>query len=121
MFKKLGDGLRRFMYGRYGMDALGYAIAGTGFVLLLVGMFVPGLNFLSLAFLIWFIFRSYSRNIAKRRQENGRFLRLIAPIRDRKNKYFRCPQCRQTVRVPRGKGKLAITCPKCGRRFEKKS
>ena len=56
-----------------------------------------------------------------RYQENRRFLLLIDRIKDRNNRYFNCPKCRQTVRVPRGKGKISITCPKCREKFIKKT
>ena len=46
-------------------------------------------------------------------QENCEFMRLLERIKDRKHKYFECPKCRQPVRVPRGKDKIAVTCPKC--------
>lgn len=120
MFRKIGDALRRFMYGRYGADQLGMALLVCAIVLLLVDSFLlRGASFLALPVMFFCIFRTYSRNIPARRKENAWFLRLTAPIRDRKNRYFRCPGCRQSVRVPRGKGRIAITCPKCRRRFEK--
>jgi ribosomal protein L37AE/L43A len=71
--------------------------------------------------MIWAIFRSFSRNVYKRYQENHRFLLFFDRLKDRKHKIFQCPRCRQMVRVPRGKGKIAITCPKCRERFIKKT
>ena len=117
---KLGAKLRQFMYGRYGSDQLGMALLILGIVLMLLGTFwLSVFTLLSYAVLIYYIFRCYSRNIAKRRQENARFMRLVAPFKDRTHRYFRCPKCRQSVRVPKGKGRIAITCPKCRHRFEK--
>lgn len=122
MFRKIGDALRRFMYGRYGTDQLGMALLVLTIVLMLLGTFWLNIfTLLSYVALFCYCFRCYSRNIAKRRQENARFLRLISPLQDRNHRYFRCPNCRQSVRVPRGKGRIAITCPKCRNRFEKKT
>lgn len=75
----------------------------------------------SYSLMIWAIFRSLSRNINARYQENRRFLLMLDRFRDRKNRYFMCPRCRQTVRVPRHKGKILITCPKCRERFERRT
>lgn len=123
MFRKLGEKFRRFMYGRYGNDQLGMSLLLLGVALALLGSFTKlyWLGFLAYIPLALAIFRMYSRNIAKRRAENQRFLRLFSPIRDRQHRYYACPRCRQKVRVPRGKGKIRITCPKCGERFEKKT
>ena len=120
MFRRIGDALRRFMYGRYGADQFGMALLVCGIVLMLLGtvLWQPAVV-LAYAVLIYYIFRVYSRNILQRRKENAWFLRLTAPVRDRQHRYYRCPGCRQSVRVPRGKGRIAITCPKCRRRFEK--
>ena len=129
MFQKLGDALRRFMAGRYGTDKLNMAILAAA----LVGMLIGGLGarfltpwlvictYLSEALLIWSIFRTYSRNIEARRRENTRWLGFCSRIKDRRNRYFRCPRCRQMVRVPRGKGAINIRGPKCGERFIKKT
>jgi len=120
MFRKFGDALRRFMYGRYGSDQLGMALLVLGIVLMLLGTFwLSVFTLLSYGVLIYYIFRCYSRNIPQRRKENAWFLRLTAPLRDKNHRYFRCPTCRQSVRVPKGKGRIAITCPKCHNRFEK--
>jgi len=74
-----------------------------------------------------------SRNIKRRRAENDRFLRYWWPVRTKASrslslarqrkthKFFKCPGCGNTLRVPRGKGKLQITCPKCGERFSRKT
>ena len=121
MFRKLGDALRRFMYGRYGTDQLGLAMMVLGLVFLIAGRWCYWLFIPAYALLGFYIYRCYSRNMVQRRKENAWFMRLIAPIRDRQHRYFRCPGCRQSVRVPRGKGRIAIRCPKCGARFEKKS
>jgi len=122
-------GLQRFMIGRNGGDALGWTALGLGFALSLVSTFVPKLGtlfyLLTMLCLAYSIFRTYSRNMAKRRQENAAFVSFFKGLKlrltDREHRYFHCPQCRQTVRVPRGKGKLSIRCPSCQTKFERKS
>ena len=129
MFRKLGDALRRFMYGRYGTDKLNMALLGATLVLLLLGglggkylaPWLSVLNLLAYVPLIWSIFRAYSRNIEGRRRENTAFLRFFTCLKDRKNRYFTCPRCKQVVRVPRGRGRINIRCPRCGEQFIKKT
>ena len=123
---KLKTGLYRFMAGRYGTDKLNSVILWSGVVFLLVSMFLEGwLNFILwlLAYVCmgWALFRSFSRQTYKRYQENRRFLNLLERIKDRDHRYFACPKCRQQVRVPKGKGKIAIICPKCREKFIKKT
>lgn len=124
---RITSGLRRFMTGRYGTDKLNTAILGSGVALCLICLFVrtPLISLLftsaSYGLMIWAIFRSLSRNTYKRYQENRRFLLLIDRVKDRQHRYFSCPRCRQPVRVPKGKGKISITCPKCKEKFIKKT
>ena len=124
---KISSGMARFMAGRYGTDKLNMTILGIGVAVCLVSMFIPVplvnlvLTVISYGLLIWALFRSFSRNTYKRYQENRRFLQFFDRLKDREHKYFNCPRCRQPVRVPRGKGKIAITCPKCKERFVRKS
>ncbi len=124
---KLRAGLAHFMQGRYGTDKLNTAILTAGVVACLLNIFAGigllGLIFtlISYALLGWAIFRMLSRNTYQRYQENRKYLRLLERLKDRQHKYFDCPRCRQPVRVPRGKGKIAITCPKCGEKFIRKS
>lgn len=125
--RKLGSGLRIFMVGRYGTDRLNMVILCIGLGASVLSAFLRGSIVgmiawvLSYGLMIWAIFRSLSRNINKRYQENRRFLLLLDRFKDRQNRYFICPRCRQTVRVPRHKGKIAITCPKCKERFERRT
>ena len=122
-----GGWFRRFMTGRYGTDKLNTLILGVGLVLCLASMFVrmPVVNLClvltSYLFMGTAIFRSLSRNTYKRYQENRRYLALRSRMKDKTHKYYRCPKCRQRTRVPKGKGKIAITCPKCKERFIKKT
>ena len=124
MFRRLGDGFRRFMYGRYGSDKLNFLLLCCGLVLSVLSTFVENLWFLiffSYALLIWAIFRMFSRNIAARQREASAYNRFKKFFTDRQNRYYACPSCGQTVRVPRKKGRINIKCPRCGQRFEKKT
>ena len=126
MFRRIGDWFRNFMLGRYGSDKLNTWLLGAGIVLMLIGS-VFGKKFavaswcslLSYVPLFWCIFRMYSRNIEARRRENAAFVNFFHRIKDKEYRYFRCPRCHQTVRVPRGRGKINIRCPKCSERFIK--
>lgn len=119
--------LRRFMAGRYGTDRLNIVILCVGLAASLLSSFTRGSIFgfiawiVSYALMILAIWRSLSRNINARYQENRRFKLMLDRVKDRHNRYFICPRCRQTVRVPRHKGKIAITCPKCRERFERRT
>ena len=124
---RLSTGFRNFMMGRYGTDKLNMYILGAGVVICLVTMFIPNpavtllLTLVSYGLMFWAIFRCFSRNTYKRYQENRRFLMFLDRLKDREHRHFECPKCRQPVRVPTGKGKIAITCPKCRERFIKKT
>ena len=124
---KLTYGLRRFMEGRYGTDRLNMVILCTGLAASILSSLlkVSGLNvifwLLSYGLMFWAIFRSLSRNTYKRYQENRKFMQIVDRLKDRQHRYFDCPKCRQTVRVPRGKGKISITCPRCREKFVKKT
>ena len=124
---KVSAALARFMHGRYGTDRLNMVIlcAGLAASLLSTWIKIPAVSLvlwaLSYGLMIWAIFRSLSRNTYKRYQENRKFLQLVDRVRDRQHRYYTCPKCRQTVRVPRGKGKSSITCPKCREKFVRKT
>ena len=115
------------MVGRYGTDKLGLTILCTALAMSLLGSFIPVAAVklvLTLAYyglMIWALSRMFSRNTYARYEENRKFLRFFDQLKDRDHRYFSCPKCRQTVRVPRGKGKIAITCPKCREKFIKKT
>ena len=125
--RKLRAGFQRFMQGRYGSDKLNMTILWVGVGAMVLSMILPfplvrlTLCLLSYVLMFWAIFRALSRNTYKRYQENRRYLRFLERIRDREHKHFDCPRCKQPVRVPRGKGKIAITCPKCREKFIKKT
>lgn len=124
------------MYGRYGSDQLNMAILIAAVLLSLINsiltvflrssqvystIIAPILSVAVYGLLIYSFFRMLSRNIYKRQRENRRFTQLWPRIKDRNNRYFRCPNCKQTVRVPRGRGKICIRCPKCGEKFTRKT
>jgi uncharacterized C2H2 Zn-finger protein len=126
--------LRNFMAGRYGPDNLNGALIIAALIVSVVSsLTIPFIMYLSYLLLILAVFRMLSRNIRRRRAENDRFLRYWWPIRQKlrasfsnlKNrkthKLFKCPSCSNLLRVPRGRGKIQITCPKCGERFIRKT
>ena len=125
---KIRGWIQRFMIGRYGTDKLNMTILGIGVGLCIVSLFFSwfppvslGLTTLSYCLMILAICRALSRNTYKRYRENRKFLMLLDRIKDRDHRHFSCPKCRQPVRVPKKKGKIAITCPKCREKFIKKT
>ena len=125
---KILAALRRFMLGRYATDKLNMAILTAGVVISVLSMLIRGLpilnwvlTLLAYALLIWAVFRTLSRNTYKRYRENRKYLLLLQRFQDREHRYFDCPRCRQQVRVPRKKGKISITCPKCKEKFIRKT
>lgn len=126
--------LRRVMNGRYGVDQLSLALLGISVILTVVGIFPKShvLSTLSILPLLICYLRTFSKNIRKRYEENQKFLAFWNPIRnyfmkyinrskDKTHRYYRCPKCKKTVRVPKGKGKICITCPVCKEEFIRKS
>ena len=126
--------LRKLMYGRYGSDHLSFFLLFLYVVLIFVSAlpYMEWISWLALAVLLWDLFRMFSRRIDRRRAENARFLALFGPFirwfkmrrtihRDKEHRYFKCPNCGQQLRVPRGKGKITVTCRGCGASFEEKS
>lgn len=124
----------RFMAGRYGMDQLGRFMVYACMVLLLLGILLSDvLRYLAVVLLVIIYVRVFSRNFEKRRRENEKFLRLkykftggFGDWRDRQKQrkdyvFFRCPSCKVMLRVPRGKGKIRVTCRKCGNSFERRT
>lgn len=128
--------LNNFMLGRNGIDQL--AIATVIVALILDVVFVSILKisvmtFVSLLLLGYAFFRMMSKNVTKRREENFRFSKILNDIkrgfsdwRSRRSqskdfKFFSCPSCKSKLRVPKGKGKIKITCSKCGQRFDGKT
>lgn len=127
--------LMRFMAGRYGFDPFGRATLIVALiVMVLSGLFESAiLSLLAWALIIYTYFRLFSRNIYRRSAENQAYLEKTRGIRtwfnsqkslmaQRKTHHiYKCPTCHQKIRVPRGKGRIEIRCPKCQTRFIKKS
>ena len=135
LLQKTRTGMNRFMQGRYGADQFTVFLCKAALVLMLLSW----IDFLSF-FYVWGIlcigyslFRMLSRNFVKRRAENSAYLQLNykfqtafagwkARMKSRgEYKYFRCKKCRKLLRVPRGRGKLNVTCPQCGHKMIQKS
>lgn len=135
MMNKWREKFAGFMVGRYGADRLGQFLIGVSLFFLLLGIFIrkPWVDILAFACLILCYFRMFSRNIGKRYKEEQVFegLRYIVTEKFRKFKFrirekkeyhiYKCPSCGQKIRIPRGKGKISIHCPKCNTDFVKKS
>lgn len=127
--------LQRFMMGRYGVDAFSRFLMITWIVLWVIDLFINSgtLSLLSLVLLIYTYYRMFSRNIQKRYQENVKYLNIknkfLSRLRSEKSvmkqrkthHIYRCPNCRQKIRIPKGKGRICITCPKCKTEFTKVS
>ncbi len=125
----------RFMQGRYGQDAFTRFLLGAMLACVVLNLLV-GSRFLSImawALLVYAYFRLFSRNHAARYAENQRYLNATAKFRywfdqqkrlKEERKYhhiYVCPKCRQKIRIPKGKGKIMVRCPKCRHEFQKRS
>ena len=130
--------MMRFMVGRNGNDQLNLFLYAVDAVLLIAATLIGGqvgrwMWVAVLALLGYIYFRMFSRNLTKRREENGKFLRMLYSVQaglkirrekwvQRKDyKFFTCPSCKTMLRVPRGHGKIKIVCRKCGNTFTGKS
>ncbi len=126
--------LQRFMWGRYGTDRFNQFLMFSAIVCLLLSFVGGGIFYLlATAVMVYAYFRMFSRNVSKRSLENQWYLKREMKVRSffikkkkelgqRKNYHiYKCPNCRQKIRVPKGKGRIAITCRKCGNEFIKKS
>ena len=125
----------RFMQGRYGADKLGQFLSGVSVALLVISIFDDTrISFAAaLLILIYSYFRIFSRNIPKRYAENQKYLAATMKLRQSFAKkksemqqrriyhIYKCPGCGQKMRIPKGKGKIDVRCPKCNTIFVKKS
>ena len=138
-FKQFGYQMQRalsqFLYGRNGFDDMARFCNAVAILLLIINMFAQSM----VVYLVWVaffgysVFRVYSKNIPKRYAENQKFLKATEvprkyinlfslQVRDRKvSRYYICRSCHQQIRVPKGKGRIEIRCPKCGERFIRKT
>ncbi len=128
-------GMQRFMSDRYGYDELSYALSMITLIFIFLA-YIPNLQFMSslgLLLCIVLIYRTLSRNISKRQAERNAYLRWKTKWTGKFNllrqawclrdtyRFYRCRQCKTCVRVPKGRGKIRITCPKCHNEFIKKT
>ncbi len=136
MLQKLKYSLYRFMQGRYGSDQLNFAILIASILISLIGGILFNRSFIitgivyALSFIV--LYRALSKKKYIRQKENLKFMKLINPIKSKYKliklnltqkqfKHVQCPRCHRTLRVPRGKGKVEITCPHCHVAFDKRS
>lgn len=124
-----------FMNGRYGADQLSRFMLVVCLICMMLNIFTGsrGGYYVALILLAVCYFRMFSRNYMQRSAENQKYLELTQGIRSRLERtkrrivqskdyhIYKCPACGQKIRIPRGKGKICITCPKCRKEFEKKS
>ena len=134
------DKFIKFMQGRYGVDQFSKFTMGVALVSIILAIFAGAgstlgslLDTLGLVAIVYTYFRIFSRNIQKRYEENEKYLSMTSKIRMRFNKeknlmsqrkthhIYSCPSCGQKIRIPRGKGKIEIECPKCHTKFIKRS
>ena len=132
--------LLKFMEGRYGVDAFARFTMIVALACIVISIFFPGrsavgalLNTVGLIAIIYTYFRMFSRNIQKRYRENEKYLSMTSGIRQRLRReknimqqrrthhIYTCPSCGQKIRIPRGKGRIEIDCPKCHTKFIKNS
>ena len=127
--------MMQFMQGRYGADQMGQMLSAVSMVFLIISLFSRNQAWFLLAVIgiVYNYFRMFSKNISKRYAENQKYLTMTAGIRRKLASWksqlaqrkiyhiYRCPGCKQNIRVPRGLGKIEIRCPKCNTRFVKKS
>ena len=125
----------QFMVGRYGVDEFSRFLLRFAVAMMIVNLIIriPVLNTVVLLLLVYVYFRMFSRNIQGRYRENLKYKELTWKIRSfltskknqaadlKANHIYKCPKCGQKIRIPRGKGKIIVTCPKCKNEFEKKS
>lgn len=135
MWHKIKDGFRNFMMGRHGLDQLSLALLISGLVFSLLtsitGIFI--FYYIGLAAYIWAIVRAFSRNRVKRAAENQKYLNISNNFKSnlsqffvrmkniKKFRYFRCPECKARLRLPRKVGEVTVTCGKCRHQFRQKA
>lgn len=129
------DKFLRFMQGRYGTDQLSKAMMIVGVIVMLIASIFPNniVYLLSLFLIIISYTRIFSKNHQKRYKENQWYLKHFGfvshmgtdlkrkLIQSKQYHIYKCPSCKQKIRIPRGKGKIQIKCRKCGHEFIKKS
>ena len=126
---------RKFMTGRYGVDQLSNLILILSIILMIIGGTgkIQLLSYIGMALLLYNYYRVFSKDLNRRYQENMVYLRYTNNVRSKVNglknrlkqsrthKFFKCPSCSKQLKVPKGKGKINITCPHCKEKFEARS
>ena len=126
--------IMRFMQGRYGNDRLGQAMLMAALACVVLSLFrIPFISTIGLAILVLTYYRMFSRQIAKRAAENQKYMQLEWKVRAklqkkkqslaqrRTHRIYKCPNCKQKIRVTRNRGRIAISCRKCGTEFIRKT
>lgn len=143
--------IAEFMRGRRGWDQFGFFLMIASFIIEIAGNILRMrlVYYIGLALFFYCIFRIFSKNLYKREQENVRFMQIVYRFRNRRDirqqkkdgtytyseserrrngsagstvyAYYYCPSCRQQVRIPAGKGRVSVTCPRCGEKFDANS
>lgn len=134
VFWLLFQKFQQFMYGRYGGDTFSLVLLVIALVLSLIGgLFFWPVTLLADVVYIYVLFRMFSKNIPARQREYYAFLKVWEPVKkwfrfqkqkfDQRGtyKYFKCPNCKQQLRAPRGRGKIEVTCQKCHTVFRTKT
>ena len=117
----------RFMQGRYGNDQFNRFLMILALAAMVLSiLWKPQLYLAALGFLGWGYYRMFSRKVYTRAVENERYLdirdKILGRLKQQKTHHiYKCPGCGQRVRIPRGKGKVEVHCPKCGKDFIKRS
>lgn len=133
--KNWKDRFYRFLEGRNGMDDLSIFLIVVSLVLMILGSLLHGfvLTLIALGLLIYAYFRVFSRHLTARQEENRRYLaereglrlklqsRKVQFANRKQYKYLKCKKCEKKMRVPRGKGRIEVTCPHCGEKFTTRS
>ena len=128
--------IQQFMYGRNGVDCLGIAILVLNFIVRMFSPFSILFYLLSWALLVLFIYRVFSKNLYQRRKENKFFMKYFYKVSNyfksatslareraivkKTHKIYLCPKCKKRLKVPKGKGKIEISCP-CSHKFYKRT
>ena len=128
--------IQQFMYGRNGVDGLGIAILVLNFIVRMFSPFSILFYLLSWALLVLFIYRVFSKNLYQRRKENNFFMKYFYKVSNyfksatsiareraivkKTHKIYLCPKCKKRLKVPKGKGKIEISCP-CSHKFYKRT
>jgi len=125
--------IQSFFINRNGADDFCKFLSVASLIFILLGHFQSLLTAIGFSFMIFCLFRMLSRNLYKRSAENDAYLKIRNDIsrwfvkkknhfqQQKTHRFYKCPACKKELRVPKGKGKIVITCPKCSEEFIRKS